>query len=164
MLCGWWGDHDCILVVSSTGDVKVSTARSSDDPCTESNIGSNTAARSVLCGCAKRGPAACRSSRIAVHTLFFFTGAIRLSRLPHLKRARRYQTAPSVSRQLDQYDTPVCLIPETVERSQAGLGLWLSSAMTPYLIQEFQGGQTEDVDFNTRFWSTDDCILFNGAM
>lgn len=53
-------------------------------------------------------------------------------------------------------DTPVCLIPETVERSQAGLGLWLSSAMTPYLIQEFQGGQTEDVDFNTRFWSSDD--------
>ena len=76
-----------------------------------------------------------------------------------------YQTLRELdgTRQHHQYqdnwintDTPVCLIPDTVERSRAGLGLWLSSAMTPYLIQEFQGGRTDDVDFTTRFWESDD--------
>ena len=51
-------------------------------------------------------------------------------------------------------DTPVCLVPDTVERSAAGMGLWLSSAMTPYLKKEFQG-TTSIENFETEFWDTE---------
>lgn len=49
-------------------------------------------------------------------------------------------------------DTSVCLVPESVPRSQTGVGLWLASAMTPYLMEEFQG--TTGEDFDTVFWDT----------
>lgn len=50
-------------------------------------------------------------------------------------------------------ETPVCLVPETVGRETAGEGLWLSSAMTPYIIQEYQG--EEAASFAENFWKED---------
>ena len=51
-----------------------------------------------------------------------------------------------------------------VDRSETGLGLWLSSAMTPYLMQEFQGGSKGEEDFEKRFWMQKACIQFSVGM
>ena len=50
-------------------------------------------------------------------------------------------------------DTPVCLIPDGVEKNTVGQGLWLSSAMTPYLMEEYQSVYSSLEEFRTTFWS-----------
>ena len=42
-LFDWWSDYDCVVMVCFTGYLAGGSTRSSDDVCTQSNIGSNTA-------------------------------------------------------------------------------------------------------------------------
>jgi eukaryotic-like serine/threonine-protein kinase len=49
--------------------------------------------------------------------------------------------------------TPVCLVPDGVEKNTVGQGLWLSSAMTPYLIEEYQSVAPTVEEFQQDFWS-----------
>ena len=52
--------------------------------------------------------------------------------------------------QLISIEKPVCLVPNSVEMKRTGKGLWLASAMTPYIKQEFFD-QQDSADF----WSED---------
>ena len=75
-----------------------------------------------------------------------------------------YRTLRDVegTRQHPQYQTnwintstPVCLVPDSVEPSKAGLGMWLSSAMTPYLMSEHQGQGVDRESFDESFWKNE---------
>lgn len=68
----------------------------------------------------------------------------RLSEHPSIQLHPAYGTQPISSEQA------VCLIPDSVEATKAGQGLWLASAMTPYLKKEFFNQQAP-----TAFWADD---------